>query len=194
MMTTLAVRDLRADEHQQLGALMVEVYSQLDGFPGPDEQPRYYAMLANIGDFARRKDARVLVARTEAGELAGGVVYFGDMREYGSGGTATRETGASGMRLLAVAPRFRGTGVGKALANACIDLAREKGHSQVVLHTTEAMKIAWAMYRKLGFERAADLDFMQESLRVYGFRLRLGDRVKGGGDQPPSTPKPTAAR
>ena len=171
-MESLQVREARQDEHETLGRLMVAVYSALDGFPRPDEQPRYFEMLANIGRFAAKKDAMLLVAAS-ADQLAGGVVYFGDMAEYGSGGRATTVRNASGIRLLAVDPAFRGMGVGKALTNACIALARSRGHTEVVLHTTQAMNVAWRMYERLGFQRATDLDFMQEQLQVFGFRLPL---------------------
>lgn len=172
----LCIRELREAESERLGQLMVEVYSGLEGFPTPEEQPGYYAMLARIGAFADKKDAKVLVAVSSPGELMGGVVYFGDMAEYGSGGTATRVTNASGIRLLGVDPRFRGQGAGKALTQACIRLARERGHAQVVLHTTEAMRIAWGLYERMGFERSQDLDFLQGTLPVFGFRLGLEDR------------------
>lgn len=171
----LTIRDVRADEAAALGKLMVAAYSALDGFPKADEQPRYYEMLANVARFAERNQARVLVALTAAGELVGGVVYFGDMREYGSGGTATAERDAAGIRLLAVDPAARGLGVGKALTRRCLALAREHGRRTVVLHTTAAMKVAWDMYERLGFRRAEDLDFRQEELQVYGFRLSLGE-------------------
>ena len=152
---------------------MVRVYASLDGFPAPHEQPRYYELLANIGQFTERPGARVLVAVTPQEELAGGVVYFGDMAQYGSGGIATNVKDASGIRLLAVDPRFRGSGVGKALTAECIRLARDAGHSQVILHTTAAMQTAWTMYEGMGFARAEELDFFQEGFPVYGFRLRL---------------------
>ena len=58
---------------------------------------------------------------------------------------------------------------------SCIQLARDKGHSHVVLHTTHAMQVAWSLYEKLGFERSKDLDFVQEGLQVFGFRLWLGE-------------------
>ncbi|MHA6204768.1 GNAT family N-acetyltransferase [Dyella soli] len=173
MTTPLTIRDIRHDEHGPLGQLMVEVYSQLEGFPSPVEQPRYYEMLANIGDFATKVDTRVLVAMTGDGLLVGGVVYFGDMAAYGSGGTATAVTRASGIRLLGVSPLARGMGVGRALTEACIRLARDKRHARVVLHTTEAMRVAWSMYERLGFERTLDLDFMQGALPVFGFSLWL---------------------
>jgi hypothetical protein len=43
----------------------------------------------------------------------------------------------------------------------------------VILHTTAAMRVAWALYERLGFRRSEDLDFMQGELPVFGFRLRL---------------------
>lgn len=173
MSTPLTIRDLRPGEFDALGRLMVEVYSRLEGFPTPQEQPRYYELLANIGRFTEKKDARVLVALSSDEELVGGVVYFGDMAEYGSGGTATAEKNASGIRLLGIHPRFRGQGAGRALTQACIDLARAQGHGQVILHTTEAMRVAWGLYERLGFTRSEDLDFSQQELQVYGFRLPL---------------------
>jgi GNAT superfamily N-acetyltransferase len=169
----LTIRDLRPSEFAALGQLMVDVYSRLDGFPTPAEQPRYYELLANIGRFAEKPEARVLVAMSDDDGLIGGVVYFGDMAHYGSGGIATTVRDASGIRLLAVDPRFRNSGAGKALTNACIELAREQGHSQVILHTTQAMHVAWALYERLGFTRAEELDFLQEGFPVFGFRLRL---------------------
>jgi len=168
----LVIRDARPEECAALGRLMVEVYSGLEGFPRPEEQPKYYEMLANIGQMTQKPGARLLVAvRGEA--LLGGVVYFADMAQYGSGGSATRETNAAGFRLLAVAPGARGSGAGRALAGRCVELAREDRLGQVIIHTTNAMRIAWAMYAKMGFERSPDLDFMQGELQVFGFRLAL---------------------
>ena len=173
MATTLEIREIRPDEYKALGQLMINVYSTLDGFPSPDEQPGYYEMLANIGSLNEEQDTKVLVAISAEGELIGGVVYFGDMARYGSGGTATSEKNTSGFRLLAVDLRSRGAGAGRALSNACIQLAKDSGHAQVILHTTLAMQVAWGLYLKLGFERSSDLDFLQEELPVFGFRLRL---------------------
>jgi len=172
MPQTFEIREARQEDFQGLGQLMVEVYSALEGFPTPAEQPKYYEMLAHIGAMADKPEARLLVADAD-GRLLGGVVYFGDMAQYGSGGTATQEQGASGFRLLAVAPDARGLGAGKALVMKCVQLARERGHGQVIIHSTKAMQVAWAMYATLGFEPSHDLDFMQGQLQVYGFRLKL---------------------
>lgn len=167
------VRNAKPDEFEEIGKLMVAVYSQLDGFPKESEQPNYYKMLANVGELTHKPETELLVAVSSDGKIAGGVVYFGDMQYYGSGGTATQELNTSGFRLLAVDPLIRGQGIGKLLTNECIRKAKEKKHKQMVIHTTMAMQIAWKMYESLGFKRAEDLDFMQGELPVFGFRLSL---------------------
>lgn len=173
MRDDLILREARPDEHEALGRLLVAVYAGLKGFPTPEEQPRYYELLAGIGAFAAKPGAALLVAVDGTGALLGGVVYFGDMAQYGSGGTATAERNAAGIRLLGVAPEARGQGVGLALTQACVDRARAEGLGQVILHTTEAMRVAWGLYERLGFRRSEDLDFAQQGLPVYGFRLGL---------------------
>lgn len=152
---------------------MVRAYSQLEGFPGTAEQPEYYRMLANVGQLATQPETELLVAASPSGAIAGAVVFFGDMKHYGSGGTATLEQGAAGFRLLAVDPSTRCQGIGKLLVAACLRKALEKQCRRMVIHTTKAMHSAWRMYEGIGFERAEDLDFMQGDLQVFGFRLSL---------------------
>ncbi|MCW3071249.1 MAG: family N-acetyltransferase [Bacteroidetes bacterium] len=167
------VRNAKPGEYKEIGKLMVEVYSQLEGFPKPSEQPAYYQVLANIGDMAGKPGTELLVALSPDNKIAGAVVYFSNMQHYGSGGTATAEQNASGFRLLAVDPSERGQGIGKLLTIECIRKAKDKKHSQVIIHSTKAMQTAWNMYENIGFERSEDLDFLQGSLPVFGFRLAL---------------------
>ncbi len=167
------VRNAYPNEFKTIGKIMVQVYSQLEGFPSAAEQPKYYEMLANIGELTKKPNTELLVAVSSDGKVGGGVVYFSDMKFYGSGGTATLEKNASGFRLLAVDPSQRKQGIGKLLSEACIQKAKNLKHEHVVIHSTKFMQVAWKMYEKLGFERAEDLDFMQEELPVFGFRLKL---------------------
>ena len=167
------VRNARPAEFEEIGKLMVLVYSQLEGFPKESEQPNYYKMLTNIGELTNKLETGLLVAVSNEDKIAGAVVYFSDMKYYGSGGTATKELNASGFRLLAVDPLTRGYGIGKLLVNECIRKAKDKRLSQVVIHTTMAMQTAWKMYQNLGFIRSEDLDFKQGELPVFGFRLLL---------------------
>jgi GNAT superfamily N-acetyltransferase len=167
------IREAKSDEFEALGELMVTVYSQLPGFPKQDEQPVYYQMLANIGKLTENPGTRILVAVNDVEKIGGGVVYIADMQYYGSGGTATQERNAAGFRLLAVDPATRGQGLGKKLTQACIQLAKDEGQQQIVIHSTEAMQVAWKMYERMGFERSLDLDFLQKGFPVFGFRLKL---------------------
>lgn len=167
------VRNAEPGEFETIGQLMVQAYSQLEGFPKPAEQPNYYHMLANIGTLTERPGTELLVAVADDKRIAGGVVFFNDMKYYGSGGTATQEQNASGFRLLAADPNTRGQGIGKLLTNECIRKAKENGAQKMIIHTTKAMLTAWKMYEDIGFKRAEDLDFMQGELPVYGFRLYL---------------------
>jgi len=168
-----SVRNAKLTEFVETGKLMVQVYSQLEGFPKESEQPDYYKMLANVGELTKKPETELLVAVSPDGKIAGCVVYFSDMKYYGSGGTATMEQNAAGFRLLAVDPLYRGQGIGKLLTNECIRKAKDKKLDQVIIHTTMAMQTAWRMYEKLGFKRSEDLDFKQGELPVFGFRLSL---------------------
>jgi GNAT superfamily N-acetyltransferase len=167
------IRNAKPCEFEEVGKLMVKVYSQLQGFPKESEQPDYYKMLANVGELTNKPETELLVAVSSDDKITGSVVYFGDMKYYGSGGTATKEQNASGFRLLAVDPMARGRGIGKLLTNECILKAKDKKLHQVIIHTTMAMQTAWKMYENLGFKRSDDLDFMQGELPVFGFRLKL---------------------
>ena len=168
-----SVRNAKLTEFVETGKLMVQVYSQLEGFPKESEQPDYYKMLANVGELTNKPETELLVAVKPDGKIAGCVVYFSDMKYYGSGGTATMEQNAAGFRLLAVDPLYRGQGIGKLLTNECIRKAKDKKLDQVIIHTTMAMQTAWKMYEKLGFKRSEDLDFKQGQLPVFGFRPLL---------------------
>jgi GNAT superfamily N-acetyltransferase len=167
------IRKAKASEFEAIGQLMVRVYSALEGFPKEAEQPGYYKMLAHIGDLTQNPGTELLVAISPGGIIAGAVVFISDMRFYGSGGSACKVENACGFRLLAVADSMRGQGIGKFLTNECIRKARQKSVSQMIIHSTAAMKTAWRMYEGLGFSRSEDLDFMQGELAVYGFRLIL---------------------
>ncbi len=172
--TRYITRNANPEEFAEIGRLMVSVYSDLDGFPTKNEQPDYYQKLANAGDFTKDPGTELLVAVSAEGKIAGAVVFFREMKYYGSGGIATGETNACGFRLLAVDPGFRGQGIGKLLTNECIKRAKAANAAQVIIHTTAAMQTAWKMYEGLGFRRSEDLDFMQGHLPVYGLRLNPG--------------------
>lgn len=173
MATEFQIRNAQPNEFEEIGKLMIQTYAQLDGFPKPHEQPKYYNMLANIGEFIQKPNTELLIAHAHDNKIVGTVVYFSDMKHYGSGGTATQEINTSAFRLLAVDNTQRGKGIGKHLALACIQKAVDNKSKQMIIHTTTAMQAAWTLYESLGFIRSNDLDFLQEGLPIYGFRLKL---------------------
>ncbi|HKN35743.1 MAG TPA: GNAT family N-acetyltransferase [Terriglobales bacterium] len=94
------------------------------------------------GDYAP-PDGRLLLAEYQ-GEIAGCVAFDrleGEICE---------------MKRLYLRPKFRGKGLGRALAMAILAEARGIGYSRMRLDTVEpVMKDAVAMYRKLGFSEIA---------------------------------------
>lgn len=171
-MNNYIIRNANPSEFEEIGKLLIRVYSALEGFPKEDEQPNYYKMLANIGHFTQYPETELLVALHE-NTIIGAVVYFNDMQYYGSGGIATQEKDSAGFRLLGVDFNARGKGIGKLLTLECIKKAKKSKRKQVIIHSTLAMKTAWGMYENIGFKRDEILDFMQGELPVFGFRFPI---------------------
>lgn len=167
------IREAYPDEYVALGQLMVDVYSKLEGFPGPTEIPQYYHILKNVGDFTKKPKVKLFVAVSTTGEVDGGLVYFGDMKYYGAGGKATTSQNAAAFRLLAVNPEIRGKGLGKLLIELCMTQAKKEGFDYLVIHSTKSMMTAWKMYERMGFVRFPEIDFNQNGVNVFGFRYQL---------------------
>ena len=169
----IVIRRCAPHEYAAVGRLIVDAYAALPGMPQAHEQRDYYAMLADVGSRDSNPGIRVYVAVDEYDEPVGSVDFIHEMQHYGAASAATAITNAAGIRLLAVHPAWRGMGVGKGLTRFCIEHARRLNKSKVVLHTTRVMQTAWSMYEQMGFERYNDIDFVQGSLEVFGFKLQL---------------------
>jgi GNAT superfamily N-acetyltransferase len=56
------------------------------------------------------------------------------------------------IRSLVVDPKSRGVGIGRALTQECIKRARRDRSPVIALHTSAILKVALAMYLRMGFE------------------------------------------
>lgn len=112
--------------------------------------------MREVGDYAavlrdvatRVAHAEVLVA-VDGDRVLGTVTNVPDGGEYGE---IARE-GEAEFRMLAVAPEAQGRGVGEALVRACIDDARRRGRTALVLSSDASMTTAHRIYDRLGFAR-----------------------------------------
>lgn len=164
----MQIRPVRPDEYERLGAITVNAYRVLDGHV---VEPAYEAQLADIGARAGAPATTVLAAVGDDGRVLGGVTY---VRDHTSPMAEHTMDGVASIRMLAVDPAAQGQGIGRRLAQACIDLARADGAEEVVLHSTPWMTAAHRLYEGLGFARDPALDFTPvPGIELRAFRLQL---------------------
>lgn len=166
----ILVRDARADEGDAVRALTLRAYAEYatvmdaDAWAALDDSVRT-ALAAESG-------AHRIVAEC-GGALVGGVMLYPPATlAYGELSDALPWPE---LRLLAVEPTARGSGVARQLVDECIRRARAMHATELGLHTSSSMHAARRLYLSLGFERAPERDFQPPGAEVVeGFRLRLG--------------------
>ncbi len=124
-----AVRDIFREYADTLGVDLCfqQFDAELAGLPGEYAEPRGALLMAIVD-----------------GELAGCCALRPlDTADYPN---------AAEMKRLYVRKAFRGFGLGRQLAEAILDVARQAGYACVLLDTLDDMEAARALYVELGFE------------------------------------------
>lgn len=85
-----------------------------------------------------------------------GRLFFAEVDGQPAGCVGVRATseGMCEMKRLYVEPQHRGAGVGRALALAAINAAKEIGYRKLLIDTLPSMRMAVKLYRELGFAEA----------------------------------------
>ena len=158
----IIVREADPAEFDVIGEIAVAAYRTIDPDLGG-----YEVRLRDVA--GRSRHATVLVAVAD-GNVIGTATYVGDPA---SPLAESDDPGDAGLRMLAVSPDAMGHGVGTSLVRETIGRARRDGRHRLVLLSRTTMPAAHAIYDRLGFERAPELDEIWDDVTLLGFALQL---------------------
>jgi ribosomal protein S18 acetylase RimI-like enzyme len=148
---TVQVRPARAEEYDAVGELTARAYLDDGLVPAGTD---YQVTLRKAAD--RALHSELLVAVDDGtGALLGTVSFV----RAGSPYAEVAVDGEAEFRMLAVARPARGRGIGRLLAQACLDRARAAGAAQLVISTSTEMAPAHRLYESLGFGRLPARDW-----------------------------------
>jgi len=169
----ILVRDARDDERDAMRALTLRAYAEFATVMDPDA---WSALDGSVRSALAADTGAHRIVAERGGELVGSVMLYPPATQ--AYGALSEALPWPELRLLAVEPSARGSGVARRLVEECIRRARAMHATELGLHTSSSMHAARRLYRALGFERAPERDFQPPGAEVVeGFRLRLGTVV-----------------
>ena len=163
----IVVRPVRPEEYVEAGEATARAYREFV----PPERPEWGEYVTRIGDIAARADHTVVLVAIVDGTIAGTATVELDrhVEDDWREGIALDE---AHLRMLGVDPVFRRRGVARALMEAVLALAEERGRKRVTLETTPQMQAAQHMYESLGFV-AREREEQEPWLTLLHYELRL---------------------
>jgi GNAT superfamily N-acetyltransferase len=140
----VTIRPFSAADAQAVNALALAAFAQYEGV-----YDDWAALSRGVGAMAELAGpGEIIVAEDESGGIVAAAAYFAP-------GASPRadffEPEWPIVRMLVVDPAARGKGLGRRLTEECIERARRDGAATIALHTSPAMKVALALYLKMGF-------------------------------------------
>lgn len=136
------LRTYRETDREQVDALAVAAFAQYSRHY--DDWPGFSKKISQMSKLT--ESAEMIVAEID-GKVVGAVVYVKPNQPKADFFKAEWAV----IRMLVVSPDARGQGIGRALTEMCLQYAKRDGVKTVALHTSGIMRVALAMYLKMGF-------------------------------------------
>lgn len=145
----IQVREAQPDEYPVLGEILFNSFRPYFALGANLEERR--RILTNIRGLSERHQ---IYLATYQDQIAGVIIFkINRFSLYIQG--------------FAVDSAYRGRGVGRALLNKMVELARAAQNYLIILRTSPAMKDAIRLYTSFGFERAPEYDEQSKLAFIY---------------------------
>ncbi len=161
----LEIRNATEKELKRVANVIKEAYEEYAVNFSPEGWRGYSE---NIQDVASRFGKAEILVAVKARKIVGTLTL------YPNGKDNDWPARWAGLRLLAVAPAYRGQGIARALMDKAIARSRKRGSTTIGLHTTEMMAVAQQIYIRMGFARAPRYDFHpRPGMTVMAYKMPL---------------------
>lgn len=170
-MKYLIIRDSKEEELAFIREMRLQAYEEhIPKIPNAHWSALKQSILS---DSDSKPGIERIVAEID-GEIVGSVALFAPDKQIYEG-LLDEELDYPELRMLAISTQARGKGVATALINECIKRTKEKGFTEMGLHTADFMENAIKLYAHLGFERLPQFDFepANDGIIVKAFRITL---------------------
>jgi GNAT superfamily N-acetyltransferase len=165
LISSYALRSFRDGDAAQVNELALAAFDQF--------RLRYSdwpAMASAIGRMSVLADTGEIIVAERDERIIGAIAYIAAGRPK----AAYFDQSWPIIRMLVVDPASRGTGVGGALTEECINRARRDGSRVIALHTSPIMAVALPMYLRMGFR------LVQDAPPIYGVPYAVYLKHLGG--------------
>ena len=140
----MLIRPYRATDAASVNAVALTAFAQYQGVYSD-----WDVLERGIGSMASLANTGEIIVAEVNGALVGAVGYIGP---GGSPRADFFEPEWPIIRMLVVHPSARSQGLGRALTEGCLDLARRDRAEVLALHTSPVMELALSMYLRMGFK------------------------------------------
>lgn len=170
-MSDFIVRSAEVSDREAIKGLTIAAYSEYAETLSAENWQQYRANILAAIEGGGASEQLVAVAD---GTIVGSVLLY--LKGAAFAGHES-DVDWPEVRLLAVAPDARGSGVGTALMSECVRRVRSLGETMLALHTMESMQAARRIYTRLGFVRRPELDFVpRQDILAEGYGLVIDEQ------------------